>query len=95
MGILYNFDKGLRNLFKVSTVNILVLLCLILILTITYLNTGSLELFTIDNNYLSEFINKYIENINNTTDFKKTLATQEQKINILADQVINLINTQK
>ena len=95
MGILYNFDKGLRNLFKVSTVNILVLLCLILILTITYLNTGSLELFTIDNNYLSEFISKYIQNINNTTDFKNTLATQEQKINILADQVINLINTQK
>ena len=94
MKILENFNKGLHNLFTVSTVNILILLCLILILIIIYLNTKKIELFTIDNNYLLSFINRYIKNIQTTTKYKQTLATQRQRINILSDQVTNLINTQ-
>ena len=95
MNCVKNFYKGLNNLFVVSTVNILILICIILILIITYLNTGSIELFTIDNNYFASFINTYIKNIDNTTKNKQILATQQQTIQSLTKQVTDLINTYK
>ena len=95
MKILQNFQTGIDNLFKVSAINILVLLCLILILIIIYLNTGSFELFTVDNsNYLLSFINRYIQNQTDTNNKKLILAQQEKTINTLEAQVIKLINTQ-
>ena len=95
MNCVKNFYKGLNNLFVVSTVNILILICIILILIITYLNTGRIELFTIDNNYFASFINTYIKNIDNTTKNKQILATQQQTIQSLTKQVTDLINTYK
>ena len=95
MKILQNFQTGIDNLFKVSAINILVFLCLILILIIIYLNTGSFELFTVDNsNYLLSFINRYIQNQTDTNNKKLILAQQEKTINTLEAQVIKLINTQ-
>ena len=88
-------QTGIDNLFKVSAINILVLLCLILILIIIYLNTGSFELFTVDNsNYLLSFINRYIQNQTDTNNKKLILAQQEKTINTLEAQVIKLINIQ-
>jgi len=95
MNCVKNFYKGLNNLFVVSTVNILILICIILILIITYLNTGNIELFTIDNNYFASFINTYIKNIDNTTKNKQILAKQQQTIQSLTKQVTDLINTYK
>jgi len=95
MKILQNFQTGIDNLFKISAINILVLLCLILILIIIYLNTGSFELFTVDNsNYLLSFINRYIQNQTDTNNKKLILAKQNKTINTLEAQVIKLINTQ-
>ena len=45
-----------------------------------------------DNNYLTSFINNYINKIQQQNVYKKVLATQEQKIQKLSQQVSNLIN---
>ena len=88
-----NFSKGICNLFKVSTVNILILLCLTLILLIIYLNTNTVELFIIDNNdYLTSFVNQYIRKMNIDNDYKKKLESQDKRIKELSASVINILN---
>ncbi len=86
-----NLIKGIRNLFMISTPNILVVLCILLIVSLIYLNSNSIELFN-NNDYLSLFIDKYITKIQNNNEYKLTLATQEQRIKDLSDSVIKLIN---
>ena len=44
------------------------------------------------NNYLTSFINNYISKMQQQNDYKKILATQEQTIQNLSQQVSNLIN---
>ena len=85
-----NLIKGIRNLFMISTSNILIVLCILLIVSLIYLNSNTIELF--NNDYLSLFINRYIKQIQNNSEYKTTLATQEQRIKTLSDSVINLIN---
>ena len=85
-----NLIKGIRNLFMISTPNILIVLCILLIVSLIYLNSNTIELF--NNDYLSLFINRYIKQIQNNSEYKSTLATQEQRIKTLSDSVINLIN---
>jgi uncharacterized protein YpmS len=46
-----------------------------------------------DNNYLTSFINNYINKIQQQNVYKKVLATQEQTIKTLSQQVSNLINS--
>jgi Na+/H+ antiporter NhaC len=43
--------------------------------------------------YLTSFINKYINNIQQQNSYMKTLATQQQVISNLSEQVSQLINT--
>ena len=85
-----NLIKGIRNLFMISTSNILIVLCILLIVSLIYLNSNTIELF--NNDYLSLFINRYIKQIQNNSEYKTTLATQEQRIKTLSDSVVNLIN---
>ena len=85
-----NLIKGIRNLFMISTPNILIVLCILLIVSLIYLNSNTIELF--NNDYLSLFINRYIKQIQNNSEYKTTLATQEQRIKTLSDSVVNLIN---
>lgn len=86
-----NFAKGINKLFTINIVNILILLCLILIMLLIYLNTNTIELFNSD--YLTSFINKYIQQIINHTGNKATLATQAERIQKLSDSVIEKINS--
>ena len=58
-----NLIKGIRNLFMISTPNILILLCILLIVSLIYLNSNTIELF--NNDYLSLFIDRYIKQIKN------------------------------
>ena len=85
-----NLIKGIRNLFMISTPNILIVLCILLIVSLIYLNSNTIELF--NNDYLSLFIDRYIKQIQNNSEYKTTLATQEQRIKTLSDSVVNLIN---
>ena len=85
-----NLIKGIRNLFMISTPNILIVLCILLIVSLIYLNSNTIELF--NNDYLSLFIDRYIKQIQNNSEYKTTLATQEQRIKKLSDSVVNLIN---
>ncbi len=85
-----NLIKGIRNLFMISTPNILVVLCILLIVSLIYLNSNSIELFSSD--YLTLFIDRYIKKIQNNNEYKSTLATQEQRIKVLSESVIKLIN---
>ena len=85
-----NLIKGIRNLFMISTSNILIVLCILLIVSLIYLNSNTIELF--NNDYLSLFIDRYIKQIQNNSEYKTTLATQEQRIKTLSDSVVNLIN---
>ena len=85
-----NLIKGIRNLFMISTPNILIVLCILLIVSLIYLNSNSIELFSSD--YLTLFIDRYITKIQNNNEYKSTLATQEQRIKDLSDSVIKLIN---
>ena len=85
-----NLIKGIRNLFMISTPNILIVLCILLIVSLIYLNSNTIELF--NNDYLSLFIDRYIKQIQNNSEYKTTLATQEQRIKTLSDSVVILIN---
>ena len=85
-----NLIKGIRNLFMISTPNILILLCILLIVSLIYLNSNTIELF--NNDYLSLFIDRYIKQIKNNSEYKSTLATQEKHIKELSDSVIKIIN---
>ena len=85
-----NLIKGIRNLFMISTPNILVVLCILLIVSLIYLNSNSIELFSSD--YLTLFIDRYITKIQNNNEYNSILATQEQRIKVLSESVIKLIN---
>lgn len=85
--------KGISNLFTVSTINILILLCIILIYLLIYLNTNTVELFDITNDdYLTSFIKKYIKHIQNVNEYKVKLKTQDGRIQALSNTVAQLIN---
>jgi hypothetical protein len=100
-----NISKGLRNLFASTINNIIIALCLIIILILVYLKTKKIDLFGIDdptegrptsslnnNDYLSTFINKYVNKIQQQNNYKTVLATQQQTIQNLTQKVSNLIN---
>ena len=82
--------KGIRNLFMISTPNILIVLCILIIVSLIYLNSNTIELF--NNDYLSLFIDRYIKQIQNNSEYTSTLATQEQRIKKLSESVIKIIN---
>ena len=85
-----NLIKGIRNLFIISTPNILILLCILLIVSLIYLKSNTIELFS--NDYLTLFIDKFIKKIQDNDKYNSTLATKEQRIKDLSESVIKLIN---
>lgn len=101
-----NFSKALHNLFKPTILNFILALCIIIILILIYLKNKKIDLFgqndTLDptntnlllagDDYLSSFITKYINNIQQKNKYMKTLATQQQTIQNLTEQVTNIIN---
>ena len=85
--------KGISDLFTLSSTNILILLCIILIYLLIYLNTNTVELFDITNDdYLTSFIKKYIKHIQNVNEYKVKLNTQDGRIQALSNTVAQLIN---
>jgi hypothetical protein len=99
-----NISKGLKNLFTPTIFNVIIAICLIIILILVYLKTKKIDLFNpttgillqqesgnID--FVTTFINKYVNNIQQKSNYAKVLATQEQTIQNLSKDVSDLINT--
>ena len=86
-----NFTKGLKNLFTPSIINFILATCLIIILILIYLKTNKLDLFT-DGDYLTTFINNYINKTTQKNAYMQILNQQEQKIQLLTQKVSKLIN---
>jgi len=82
-----NISKGLKNLFTPTIFNVIIAICLIIILILVYLKTKKIDLFN------TTFINKYVNNIQQKSNYAKVLATQEQTIQNLSKDVSDLINT--
>jgi hypothetical protein len=96
-----NISKGLKNLFTPNIINIIIAICLIIILFLVYIKTNNIDLFDptdnsytalTNNDYLTSFINKYVNNIKQQNNYMKVLATQEQTIQNLSDKVSDIIN---
>lgn len=98
----------ISNMFKPRLINIIVIICLMIILILVILTTGKIDLFSSDNttittspvvnniassDFLTTFINKYVNNIQQKNNYAKVLATQEQTIQNLTQQVENIINS--
>jgi hypothetical protein len=92
-----NLSKGLKHLFTPTIINVIIAICLIIILILIYLKTNKLELFgatdLTNNDFLSTFINKYVNKIKSQNNYMKVLATQEQTIKNLTTNVSKLINS--
>ena len=88
-----SFKQGLNNLFSPTIINLLVMLCLIIIVGITYLQTNKIELF--EGSYINSFINRYIQKYANKSAQQKILDSQEQRIQTLSQQVSDTINPTK
>jgi len=92
-----NLSKGLKHLFTPTIINVIITICLIIILILIYLKTNKLELFgatdLTNNDFLSTFINKYVNKIKSQNNYMKVLATQEQTIKNLTTNVSKLINS--
>lgn len=80
------------------------MLCLIIIVAITYLQTNKIDLFdptlTIPPSpskasYINSFINRYIQKITNKSEQQKILDSQEQRILALTQQVSDTLNPTK
>lgn len=100
------FSKKMSNLL--SSTNIIVALSLVAILLLVYLKNKNFELFDesdittttipllnndiIQNSSLVNFINRFIVNKNQQNVYVSALATRQNQINNLSEQVINLIN---
>jgi hypothetical protein len=92
-----NISKGFKNLFTPTIINIIIAICLFIIIVLIYLKTKKIDLFSPDialtnNDFLSTFISKYVNNIQQQSNYMKTLATQQQTIQNLTQKVSGLIN---
>jgi len=93
-----SFNQGLNNLFSPTIINLLVVLCLIIIVAITYLQTNKIDLFDptpSKASYINSYINRYIKKIANKSEQQKILDSQEQRILALTQQVSDTLNPTK
>ena len=88
---MYNISRGFKNIFSLNIINLLIVLCLILILVLTYSKNKKIDLYT---NYLNDFMNKYKNSIITKNEFLTRLEAQEAKIMSTTQKFYNIMNKQ-
>ena len=89
------FVSGINTQFEPNTINFCIAMSLILILGLVYLKYKKIELFYDNHNIMPthvSFIDKALQMIQYKKQYLSTMATQEQKIQDISNQLSNLIN---